>query len=104
MLTAGPGCAIGVDLEVRRIDFDINIVVDNRIDPDRAEAGMAASRTIVGTDADQTVYTAFGLGIAIRIFALEQQRGALDAGLIARLMFDRLDLEAAPFGPAGVSK
>ncbi len=45
---------------------------------------------------------AFGLGIAIGILALDQDRRALDAGLLARLVFDRLDLEAALFRPPRV--
>ena len=45
---------------------------------------------------------AFGLGIAVGVFALDQDRGGFDPGLFARLIFDRFDLEPAPFGPAGI--
>ena len=43
---------------------------------------------------------AFGLGIAIGIFAFDQQRRRFDAGLITRLIIHHFDFIAALFGPA----
>ena len=37
MLAAGAGGAIGVDLAIAFIDLDIDLVVDDRIDPDRGK-------------------------------------------------------------------
>ena len=63
---------------------------------------MAARRAVIGADADEAVDAAFCLGIAIGALALDVQRRRLDPGLLARLIFDRLDLEAAPLGPAAI--
>ena len=43
---------------------------------------------------------AFGLGIAIGIFAFDQQRRRLDARLITGLIIHHFDFIAALFGPA----
>src|SRR3546814_16483066 len=99
VLTAGARRAIGVDLEVAFVDLDLDIVVDHRIDPDAREAGVAPRRAVVGRDADEAVNAAFGLGIAIGIFALHQHRRRFDARLFARLIFDELDLHPPLFGP-----
>jgi hypothetical protein len=66
--------AVGIDLEVGRVDVDLETVVDHRIDPDRAEAGVAPRRTVIGADPHQAVHAAFGLGIAIGVLALDQDR------------------------------
>jgi hypothetical protein len=38
VLTARTRSAVGIDLEIGRIDRDLEAVVDYRIDPDRTEA------------------------------------------------------------------
>jgi len=102
VLPARPAGAIGVDLEVALVDLDVDVVIDHGIDPHAAEAGVAPRRTVIWADTDQPVHAAFGLGIAIGVFALDQQRGRLDPRLLARLILHRLHLEAALFGPAGI--
>src|SRR3546814_4353014 len=94
--------AIGVDLEVAFVDLDLDIVVDHRIDPDAREAGVAARGAVVGRDANEAVDAAFGLGIAIGIFALHQHPRRFDARLLARLLFDKFDLPPALFGLAHI--
>src|SRR3546814_2020026 len=59
-------------------DLDLDIVVDHGIDPDAGEAGVAARGAVIRADADEAVDAAFGLGVAIRILALEQQRRGFD--------------------------
>ena len=102
VLPARTRCPVGVDLEIGRVDLDVDIVVDHRIDPDRAEAGVTPRRAVIRAYTYQPVDAALGLGIAIGVLALDQQRRALDPGLVARGIFDRLDLEPAPFGPARI--
>src|SRR5690606_35228578 len=100
VLPARAGGAVGVDLEVAFLDVDLDIVVDHRVDPHRREAGVPPRGAVVGRDTHEPMHAAFGLGIAIGVLALEQQRGGLDAGLLAGLIFDDLYLETALLGPA----
>src|SRR3546814_7973564 len=83
-------------------DLDLDIVVDHGIDPDAGEAGVAARGAVIRADADEAMDAAFGLGVAIRILALEQQRRGFDPRLFARMLVDQFDLHAVAFGPARV--
>ncbi len=74
---------ISVDLEVGRIDLDAEGVVDQRIDPHAGKAGVTPRRAVVGADPHQAVDPAFGLGIAIGVLALDQDRGRFDPRLLA---------------------
>lgn len=102
VLTARTRGAIGINLEIALLDVDLEAVVDHRIDPDAREAGMPPRRAVIGRDAHQPVHAAFGLGPAIGILALDEQRRGLDARLFARVIIDQLDLVAAPLGPARI--
>src|SRR3990170_3373827 len=52
VLPAGARRAIGIDAQVALVDLDVDILVDDRIDPDRGEAGVAPRGRIIGADAD----------------------------------------------------
>ena len=82
--------------------FDLDPVVDDRIDPDRGEARMAARIGIEGRDSHEAMHARFGLGPAMGVVALDQQRAGFDAGLFAGGLLDHLDLELLALGPAGV--
>ncbi len=82
--------------------LDVDIVVDLGIDPDGCKAGVAPGRAVVGADPHQPVDTALGLEVAIGILTLDQQRRRFDAGLLARVVIDQLDLHPVAFAPAGV--
>jgi hypothetical protein len=100
VLTARARGAIGVDAQVAFAIFDLDIVVDDRIDPDAGERGVPPCGRVVRADADQAVDAALGLGIAIGVLALQQQRGRLDPRLLARMLVDQLDLQPVPPAPA----
>ena len=102
VLAAGAGRAIGVDAAVALVDLDVDPVVDDRIDPDRREAGVAAGGAVIGRDADQAVDARFRLQPAKGVVALDDDGRRLDAGLFALVALDQLDLVAAALGPAGV--
>ena len=102
VLPAGPARPVGVDLELALVDLDVDVVVDLGIDPHRGEAGVAPRRAVERADPDQPVHPAFGLGIAIGVLALDQQRRRLDPRLLAGMVVDQLDLHAVPLGPAGI--
>ena len=48
------------------------------------------------------MHAAFGLEVAVGVLAFDENRRRLDAGLLARMMVDHLDLEAVPLAPARV--
>lgn len=102
VLTTGARRTIGIDAAVAFVDLDLDRVVDNRIDPDRREGGVATRIAVVGRDPHQPVHARFRLQPAIGIVALDEQGRGLDARLFAVMDFEKLDLEALAFGPAGV--
>ncbi len=94
VLAARAGSAIGIDAQVRRIDLDLERVVDLRIDEHRRERGVPAARRIERRLAHQPVHAGLGTQIAERVFALDLDRGALDAGDVALGFFQHFGLEA----------
>ena len=100
VLAASTGGAIGIDLEIRFLDVDVDFIVHLRIDPHAGKAGVPPGRAVVGADAHQTVDAALGLGPAIGLGALHQKGGVLDAGGFTRVEVHQLNLVAVFFGPA----
>ena len=83
-------------------DLDLDVVVDDRVDPDRGEGGVAAGGRVEGRDADQAVDPALGLQPAVGVRAADPVGDRADAGLLARALGDQLDLHAVRLGPADV--
>ena len=102
VLAAGARGAIDVDPAIAFIDVDDDAVVDDRIDPDRGEAGVAARVRIERRDAHETMHAQFRLHPAMRVVALDDQRRRFDPRFVAGRLFDDLDLEFAALGPAHV--
>ena len=67
-----------------------------------AERGVPALVGVERADAHEPVHAALGLGVAVGVFALEQQRRLRDARLVAGQHILHLDREAAALGPAVV--
>ena len=102
VLAAGARGAIRVDAAIALVDLDLDAVVDHRIDPDRGEARVAPGVRIVRRDAHEPMHARFGLQPAVGVMALDHDRRRLDAGLVARRLFDHLDVELPPLRPAHV--
>jgi len=102
VLAARTRGTVGVDAHVGFADVDLDRIVDDRIDPDARERGVAPRVGIEGRDAHQAVHARFRLQPAIGVVTLDEQGRRLDAGLLALVDFQHLDLEAAPLGPARV--
>ena len=102
VLAASARSAIGIDAQLAFVDVDVDILVDDRIDPHTRKAGVPPRRAVIGADADKPVNAAFRLRIAIGVFALQQHGRRFDAGLFAGMLVDQLHLQAPPFGPARV--
>ena len=69
---------------------------------DARERGLAAVGLVERRQAHQPVDALLGLDDAVRVVALERERGRLDARLLARRRLDQLGLVAAVLGPAQV--
>ncbi|GJD71904.1 hypothetical protein CFIICLFH_0113 [Methylobacterium goesingense] len=93
---------VGVDTAIGFFDLDLDPVVDDGIDPDAGEAGVAARARIVGRNPHQPVHARLGLEPAIGIVALDQERGALDPGFVAVRPLDDLDFILPALGPAAI--
>ena len=100
VLAAGAGRAVGVDAHVRRIDLDLDLVVDHRIDPDRGEAGVAPGVRVERRDAHQPVDAGLGLQPAVGVGARDLYGRRLDAGLLAAGLLDELHLHAVAPRPS----
>ncbi len=102
VLAAGARGAIGVDAQILVVDLDLDLVVDDRIDPDRGEAGVAAVVRIERRDAHQAMHAALGLEPAIGVGAGDPDRRRFDPGLLAAALFEPFDLVAVRLGPARI--
>ncbi len=90
------------DVDVGRIDLDVDRIVDHRIDGHRRERGVPAGIGIERRDPHESMHPALGLQPAVGVLARDLQRRRLDPGLLARAFVDELDLVAPPLGPAHV--
>ena len=102
VLSAGTRGTISVDTQVLVQKFDLDVVVDLGIDPDRGEAGLSPGITVERRDAHETVHARFGLHPAIGIRALDLEGTGFDAGFFASAFLKPAHLEAAALGPARV--
>ena len=73
-----------------------------RPDVERGERGVAARRLVERRDAHQAMDAGLGQQHAVGEVAVDRQRGALDARLVAGLHVHHFALEAAALGPADV--
>ncbi len=96
-LRAGVG-----NVEVGGVDLDLDGVVDDGVDGDARERGVAAGVGIIGRDAHEAVDAGLGLEPAIGVLALDLDDGALDAGFFALADVGDGDLVAAFLGPSRV--
>ena len=94
--------AIGINLQVAFNHLNVDVVVDHRVGPGRAERGVAAGIRIVRRNAHQAMHAAFRLQLAIGIVALDLQRAGLDAGFFAGVLVQHFDLVLVLVGPAHI--
>ena len=102
VLSAGPRRAVGVDAAIGLVDVDLDAVVDHRIDPDRGEAGVTAGVRVERRNPHEAMHAELGLQPAVGVVALDDDGRRLDARFVASSLFDHLDVELAPLGPANV--
>ena len=102
VLAARPARAVGVHLDVGGVHLDVDLVVDHRRDEHRRERRVPPVAGIERRLAHQPVHAGLGAQPAVRVVAVDLDRGALDAGDFARTLVDHGRREAARVGPAQV--
>src|SRR5580658_7317164 len=94
--------AVNVDADLALRDLDLDVLVDLGDHVHGAERGVPPLVRVKGADPDEPVHAALGLGVAVGVLALDDERRLRDAGLVPRLDVLDLDLEAAALRPAVV--
>ena len=102
VLTPGATGAIGIHAQVRRVDLDVDAVVDLRRDEHRGKRGMAPIARIERRFAHQAMHAGFGAQPTEGVGAVEADRGAFDTGHFAARGLDQLRGKSLGFAPAQI--
>ena len=102
VLSAGTAAAVGVPRDVRRTDFDLDVVVDDGISEDGGEGGVSPRRGVERRDAHQPVHAILALEEAVGVGALDFDGRGFDAGHVTFLTVDEFHGEVVALGPAHV--
>ena len=102
VLPAGAAAAVGVPRDVRRTDFDLDVVVDDGIGEDGGEGGVSSCRRVERRDAHQPVHAILTLEEAVGVGALDFDGRGLDARHVTFLTVDEFHGEVVALGPAHV--
>jgi len=98
VLTARAAGSESVGAHVRRVDVDLDRVIDLGVHKQRGERRVAATRRVKRAFAHQAVHAGFGAQQTKRVFAFDLDGRTLDACGVARgFVFDS-GLEALAFG------
>src|SRR6267154_1086420 len=90
VLASGSRCAVGVDAQIGGIDLDLYVLVDLGIHEHAREGGVAARVRIERGLAHQAVNAVLGAQVPVGVAAADLERGALDAGDLARRLLEHL--------------
>ncbi|MNR19002.1 hypothetical protein D3C85_1357650 [compost metagenome] len=102
VLTTRTGCAINVDAQIGRIDFDINIFIHFRIDKRRAERGMTTTTGIEWALTYQAVNAGFGTQPAVSVITNNLDGDGFETRHFTFRLFDDFGFEAARFCPTQI--
>src|SRR5512145_1153906 len=93
VLAARPGSAVGVYAQIRRVNLDLDRLVDLGVDEDAGKRGVAAGIGVERALAHQTVHSSLGAQRAVRVVATYLERRALDTRNFARGVLQHLCAE-----------
>ena len=99
VLAARAGGAVDLHFNVLGTNVDLDVVGQLGHDLERGEARLAAGVRVERGNAHQTVDAVLALEIAVGVLALDHDRRALDAGLVAVEIVQHLELEAVLVRP-----
>ena len=93
---------VSVPADVGGIDFNLHVVVDDRVGIDRGERGVAAVGRVEGRQTHQPVHTVLALQIAVAVRAVQFDGSRLDACHIAFLSVNQGDVVFVALAPTRV--
>ena len=102
VLTARTRSAVNVNTQVRRVDIDINIIVNFRVDKRRAERRMATTAGVERAFTHQAMYTGFSTQPTVSIFASNSDGHGFNTRHFTFRFFNNFSLKAARFSPTQV--
>ena len=102
VLTACTTGTVSIHLQVRGFDLNVGAFVQLRHDLNGCEGSMAFARWVEGRNTNQTMNTGFGFQEAVGIGAVDGDRQALDACLLAGEVVQNFGFHTVSFCPAVV--
>src|ERR1035438_8752262 len=102
VLAAGAAGSEHIHAQILRLDVDVDIVFDLGIGKNRRKGGVPARVCIEGRNSHQPVHADFGLQQAVRVFAVDLNRGGFYTGAFAFQPIGNYSLEAVPLSPAQI--
>ena len=102
MLTTGTRCAVSIRANIRRININLNIVINLRRHIDRRERCMTAITRIKWRLAHQTMHTNLSTQPTKGIFTANLHRGTFNTSHITGRAFHQLRFKAFIVSPAQI--
>ena len=91
-----------VPFQVRRVYLDVDRVIDQRIDENGRECGLALALGVERRKAHESVHTILSLEIAVGIVALDLDRGRLYSRLVSFKKVSDSHFVTVPLAPAHI--
>ena len=98
MLPPGSRRTIRIDAQIRLIDLDLDVVVNDRIDEHGRERGMTPALGIKRRDPNEPMNPVLGAEVAVCILTAYLEAGRLQPSLISRLRLQDFHLPASTLG------
>ena len=92
----------GIPLIIRRVDHNLDRIIDGRRNKYRGKRGLAFVVGIEGRKTHHTMYAILALEVAVGVVAVDLQRAGFHSHLVARLVIHHTVLIAVSIAPAGV--
>ena len=102
VLTARAGRAINVNAQIRRVDFDINIIINFRINKRGAERRVATTAGVKRALTHQAVNASFCTQPAVSVIAGDFDRHGFNTRHFTFRLFDDFSFETTRFCPAQI--
>jgi hypothetical protein len=98
VLAAGTAGPVDIHPQIRRIDLDVDIIIDLRGDEHRGKRGMPAVAGVERRLAHEPVYAGFGAQPAIGMVTAHVHRRALDPGHLAGRHLEQFRIKSHQLG------
>ena len=102
VLTARTRGTVNVNTQIRRVDIDIDIIVNFRVDKRRTERRMATAAGVERTLTNQTVYASFSTQPTVSIFSSDSDGHGFNTRHFTFRLFNNFGLKAARFSPTQI--